>query len=75
MAKTLSYYIHVEEMRPFGENRFAAKPIVSEQSNLGAAEPPPVGELWAPSESEAILRVRSAMQDWASRNGYTLSEA
>lgn len=73
--KHLSYYIHVEEMRPFGGNKFAAKPILSRHFTIRADEaPPPTGEMWAPSQAGAIALVRVRMRDWAQRNGYNLSE-
>lgn len=75
MDKQLSYYIHVEEMRPLSGNTFAAKPILSRRFRRHADdEPLPIGEQWAPSQSEAVSQVRAAMQEWAERNGYVLSE-
>jgi len=75
MGGSLSYYIQVEKMRPLGANQYAAKPILSRNfSPSPNDEAPPLGELWAPSKTEAISKVRSAMHEWADRTGYTLSE-
>lgn len=75
MDKKLSYYIHVEEMRPIGSLSFAAKPILSRRfARDSSDEAPPTGEQWARTREEAIAKVRTAMQKWAQQNGFALSE-
>lgn len=75
MQTEVRYSIWRERMRPLGPYEFAAKPVYhTKVSDLHLAEDPPATEFWGRTEAEAVAKVRSAVQAWATKVGVNLVE-
>ena len=71
-----SYYIEVEEIRPLGEYRFAAKAVFDNHCRSKKWPIPlPTCEYWGKTKDEARNKVRHAVSEWANKCSVVVTES